>query len=177
MRVRAMVFAMAFVMAMGGTANAADQAASANPVDQLAWMIGGKWTADGDKGPDGKPFHVETRFIWAENHRGIIFTTWFLVNGKLVPVYAGLYAWHPGQKKFNFLYTDNEGAMTAGTASWQSDTLEQEFQIVEPDGTSRSFRSTVKHTSPDQYDWNVRGQNKDGAWVQMFALTYKRVRS
>ena len=104
----------------------------------------------------------------------MVFTTWFLVAGKLVPVYHGLYVWNPGQKKFNFLYSDNEGAMTSGAAAWQVDTLEQEFQIVEPDGTAKTFRSTVKHSAPDQYEWNVRGRHADGQWVTMLALTYTR---
>jgi len=174
MRIGALITLLAILLGMGAQAKAEDHPATSNPVDQLAWFIGGTWTADGDKGADGKPFHVETQFQWATNHRALIFTTRFRIDGKLVPVYQGLYAWHPAQKKFNFLYTDNEGAMTQGAASWDGTSLEQEFQIVEPDGTSRNFRSTVKRTSPNEYDWNVRHQNKEGAWVPMFALTYTR---
>ena len=174
MRARVIIAALTLSLALAGPTKSENQPAAANPVDQLAWLIGGTWTADGDNGPDGKAFHVETVFNWAANHRGIIFTTRFRIDGKLVPVYEGLYAWHPAQKKFNFLYTDNEGAMTSGAAAWLSDTLEQDFQIVEPDGTAKTFHSTVKRTGPNQYDWNVRHQDKEGAWVPMFALTYTR---
>ena len=174
MRVGVYVSMLAILVGLAGPARSQEKAANSNPIDQIAWLMGGRWTADGDKGPDGKPFHVESRFSWAENHRGLMFTTWFLIDGKLVPVYQGMYAWNPARKKFNFLYTDNEGSMTEGEATWADKSLEQEFQIVNPDGTAHTFRSTVTHTAPDAYDWNVRGQNKEGKWVVMFGLTYKR---
>jgi hypothetical protein len=165
---------VAILIGLAGPLKSDNLPAAQNPNEQLAWLIGGKWTADGDKGPDGKPFHVETKFNWAENHHGILFTTWFLVDGKLVPVYEGLYAWHPAKKKFTFLYTDNEGALTEGEAAWDNDSLEQEFQIVGVSGAAHTFRSTVKRTGPDDYAWNVRHQDNDGAWVAMFALKYTR---
>lgn len=174
MRIRVLISLVAFVVSVAGPVRADNPTTDQNPTQQLAWLIGGKWTADGDKGPDGKPFHVESKFRWAENHRGILFTTWFLIDGKLVPAYDGLYAWHPARKKFSFLYTDSEGALTEGKASWKDDTLEQEFQIVGTDGIARTFRSTVKRTGPDEYDWNVRKQNKDGVWLVLFGLKYKR---
>jgi hypothetical protein len=49
-------------------------------------MIGGKWMGDGEKGLDGKPFHVEWSAGWGDNGRTIRFTALFLENGKLVPV-------------------------------------------------------------------------------------------
>jgi hypothetical protein len=174
MRMRMFVAFVAILIGLAGPLRSDNPPSNANPVDQLAWMVGGKWTAEGDKGPDGKPFHVETKFSLAENHRGILFTTWFLIDGKLVPTYEGIYAWQPAEKKFKFLYTDNEGTLTEGTAAWESDALEQEFEIVEPDGAAHTFRSTVKRTGPDDYDWNVRQQGKDGAWVVLFGLKYKR---
>lgn len=174
MRIGVCVLGVAVLLGLAGPLKSQTKPAAPNPVDQLAWMMGGKWTADGDKGPDGKPFHVECKFSWAENHRGLKFTTWFLVDGKLAPVYEGMYAWHPAKKKFTFLYTDNEGALTEGDATWSGDHLEQEFQIVNGNGTAHTYRSTVVRTGPDDYDWNVRGQNKDGEWVVMFGLKYKR---
>lgn len=174
MRIGVLVSVMAVLMGLAGSLKSQSPPAPQNPLDPLAWRIGGTWTADGDKGADGKPFHVESKFNWTENHRGLKFTTWFLINGKLAPVYDGLYAWHPAKKKFTFLYTDNEGSMTEGEATWNSDHLEQEFQIVGADGTAHIFRSTIVRTGPDDYDWNVRHQNKEGEWVVMFGLKYKR---
>ncbi|MGA2984299.1 MAG: hypothetical protein ABSG32_10805 [Terriglobia bacterium] len=174
MRIRVLVAVVAALIGLAAPLKSETQPVAQNPLDQLAWMIGGTWTTEGDKGPDGKPFHVECTLRWTENHRGMKFTTWFLIDGKLVPVYEGLYAWHPAKKKFTFLYTDNEGNLTEGEATMTGDHLEQEFQIVEADGTARAFCSTIVRTGPDDHDWNVQHQNKDGEWVVVFGLKYQR---
>jgi hypothetical protein len=175
MRVRTAVsiLLMATSLGIATPLQSQDPAVPLNPLDQLAWMVGGKWAADGDKGPDGKPFHVEWTCAWGENHRVLKFVTRFMIDGRLVPVYVGLYAWHPGKKKLVFVYTDNEGSLTEGEAVVTGDRVEQEFQIAEVSGTVNTFRSTIVHTGPDSYDWNVQHQ-KDGAWTVMFALKYKR---
>jgi hypothetical protein len=146
-----------------------------NPLEQIAWLVGGKWVADGDKGPDGKPFHVESQVRWGDNGRAIQFTTRFNHEGKLVPIYSGIYAWHPAKKKLVFLYTDNTGELTEGEATMDGDRLEQEFSMVGLDGVTRPFRSTIIRRGPDDYDWSVL-REKDGAWTVMFALKYKRIR-
>jgi len=174
MRMRVLISVVAVLIGLAGPLKPETQPAASNPLDQLAWMVGGTWTAEGDKGPDGKPFHVEVKFNWSENHRELKFTTRFLIDGKLTPVYEGFYAWHPAKKKFAFFYTDDHGALTDGEATMTGDHLEQEFQIVGVSGTAHTFRSTIVRTGPDGYDWNVRGQNKDGEWVVMFGLKYQR---
>jgi len=174
MRTRVVVSLLAVMTCLASALNSETQPATPNPIDQLSWMMGGRWTAEGDKGPDGKPFYVESKFSWAENHQALKFTTWFLTDGKLVPVYSGLYAWHPAKKKFKFLYTDDKGALTEGEATWSGNHLEQEFQIVGVDGTAHTLRSTIVRTGPDDYDWNVQHQDKSGAWVVIFGLKYRR---
>lgn len=167
-----------WVVLMAVTVSAAGLAAQTpqpNPLDQLAWMVGGKWVADGDKGPDGKPFHVESTIRWGDNGRVIQFTTRFKEEGVLVPVYSGIYAWHPAKKKMVFLYTDNRGDLTEGDAMMDGDRLEQEFRIVGSDGVARPFRSSIVRRGPDDYDWSVL-REKDSAWTVMFALKYKRIR-
>jgi hypothetical protein len=74
----------------------------------------------------------------------------------------------------NLPNTDNEGNRTQGEAAWASNHLEQEFQLVWPKGTSQTFRSTMVRTGPDDYDWNVQHRDKEGEWVDMFGLEYKR---
>ena len=176
MKSRTLVCAVALAALVAAPRPALPQQAAENPLDQLAWMVGGTWKADGEKGPDGKPFHVEWSCRWGDNHRILEFTTRFLINGRLVPVYEGLYAWHPGKKKLIFVYTDNEGNLTEGAATMTGDHLEQEFDIVGVDGVAHPYRSTIIRRGPDDYDWDVSSQ-KDGAWTQMFALKYKRNRT
>ena len=174
MRTRLAICVLAVLACFTGPLNSETQPAAPNPIDQLSWLMGGKWTAEGEKGPDGKPFYVEARFRQADNHQGLEFTTWFLTDGKLVPVYSGLYAWHPAKKKFTFLYTDDKGVLTEGEAAWSGNHLEQEFQIIGVDAVAHTYRSTIVRTGDDDYDWNVRHQDKSGAWVVIFGLKYKR---
>ncbi len=149
------------------------QTSSENPLNQIAWLVGGKWTADGEN--EGKPFHVELSCSWGDNKRVIVFTTRFRKDGKLVPVYTGIYAWHPAKKKLVFLYTDNEGSLTEGEATASGERLDQVFQIVGADGVAHPFRSAIVRRGSDAYDWNVQ-REKDGTWVEIFGLKYKRAR-
>jgi hypothetical protein len=176
MKTRTMLCALTLVILLAVALPAQSHEESDNPLNTLAWMVGGKWQADGDKGPDGKPFHVEWTCKWGDNQRILKFTTWFLVGGKLVPVYEGMYIWHPGKKKLIFVYTDNEGNLTEGEAVMTGDQLEQEFHITGTDGVARPYCSTIIRRGPDNYDWNVQHE-KDGAWTVMFALKYKRSHS
>ncbi len=177
MKTHTLLCTLTLAALLAGTLPAMSQGAGSaeNPLDQLAWMVGGKWQAEGDKGPDGKPFHVEWSARWGENHRILEFATWFLEDGKLVPVYEGLYAWHPAKKKLIFVYTDNKGNLTEGEAQMSGDRLEMDFHIVGVDGVARPFRSTIVRRGPDDYDWEVQNQ-KDGAWTKMFGLKYRRLR-
>ena len=175
MKTRTILCTLALVVTLGAAPAAQSQEQSDNPLNQLAWMVGGKWEANVDQGPNGKPFHAEWQAKWGANHRTLNFTVWFLTDGKLVPEYNGLYAWNPGKKKIIFVYADKEGNLTEGDAVMSGERLEQEFHIIGTDGTARPFRSTVVRNGADAYDWNVEHQ-KDGAWEQMFALKYTRTR-
>jgi hypothetical protein len=176
MKTRGLLCSLMLVLMLAVALPAHSEVQAENPLDQLAWMVGGKWVAEGDKGPDGKPFHAEWSCNWGANHRTLEFTVWFRMDGKLLPAYNGLYAWDPGGKKLIFVYTDNEGALTEGEAVMSGDRLEQDFHITGIDGVARPFRSTIVRQGPDAYDWNVQRQ-KDGEWTVMFGLRYKRTRS
>ncbi len=165
----------AVLLAAANPAIAQNQPAAENPLNQLAWLTGGKWVAEGEKGPDGNPFHVESTIDWGDNGRVIQFTTRFRKDGKLVPVYTGIYAWHPAKKTIVFMYTDNHGSLTEGEATASGDRLEQQFQIINADGVAHPFRSTIIRRGPDEYDWAVLRQ-KEGSWEEMFGLKYKRRR-
>ncbi len=160
-------------MVVGPTA-ASEIATQSNPVEeQLGWIVGGKWVAEAKNGPNGTPLRVELVCRWGANHRVIEFATSFVSGGKPVPTYEGIYAWHPIKKKLAFWYADREGNLTDGEATMDGNRLLQEFRVSRVDGTSNEFRSTIERQGPDAYDWSVSGQ-KDGAWVVLVALKYKR---
>ncbi len=149
-------------------------ATQSNPVeDQLGWIVGGKWVAEAKEGSDGNPLRVELVCRWGANHRVIEFATSFVSGGKPVPTYEGIYAWHPIKKKLAFLYTDREGNLTDGEATADGNRLLHEFHVSHVDGTSNEFRSIIERQGPDAYDWSVSGR-KNGAWVVLLALKYKR---
>jgi hypothetical protein len=177
MRIRKAPLAIpsAVLMLVAARAQAQTAPAATNPLDPLGWIVGGKWVAEGDKGPDGNPFHVESVMTWGDNGRTIQFTTRFRQDDKLVPVYSGIYAWNPARQRFVFLYTDNHGSMTEGEARMEGDRLEQEFEIVSADGTSHPFHSTIVRRGPDDYDWSV-SRLAEGKWQEVLALKYKRRR-
>jgi hypothetical protein len=173
MKTRTLICGLTLAAVLAAAVPSRSQQPAENPLNQLAWMVGGKWQAEAAKGPDGKPFHAEWKCRWGANHRTLEFTVWFRTDGRLTPVYEGIYAWHPAKKKLIFVYTDNHGALTEGEAVMSGNRLEQDFHIISSDGVSRPFRSTIVWRERDSYDWTVL-TSKDGNWTAMFTLKYKR---
>ena len=134
----------------------------------MDWMTGGTWTAEA-KAANGPATKVESRIRWSPNGHAIEFVTSF--NGH--EHYNGIYAWDPAQQAVRFFYTSGEGEFTSGTAKPVEDGLEQEFDITGVDGKANHFRSAIKKTGPDDYDWNVQRQ-ENGEWAVMIKLHYTR---
>jgi len=134
----------------------------------LDWMTGGTWTAEA-KPPNGLVTKVESRIRWAPNGHAIEFVTNF--NG--MAHYNGVYAWDPAAKTIRFFYTSAEGELTVGTAKPTSDGAEQEFDITDGNGNVNHFRSLIKRTGPDDYDWNVQAK-RNGEWAVLISLHYTR---
>lgn len=137
----------------------------------VAWLVGGTWVTDVTDPSDGKITHVENHITWAPNHQAIQFVTDF--NGK--PHYNGFYAYDPAKKIINFFYTSEEGQLTIGSATPDSDgtTLHQEFDVMQPKGTTQHIRSTIVRDGNDAYLFTVF-MEQSGEWKQLFQLTYKR---
>lgn len=171
--IRLLLGSILFCVAVVTTMAAESSAAESNPIEEQLGWIAGTWVAEARNGPDGNPLRVELVCRWGLNHRVIEFNTTFVSGGKAVPTYDGIYAWHPIRKKLAFWYTDREGNLTDGEATVDGNRLLQEFRVSKVDGTSNEFRSTIQRQGPDAYDWSVSGQ-KDGAWVVLVALKYKR---
>jgi hypothetical protein len=144
---------------------------AASPLEPVAWLIGGTWVSDVKDPQDGATTHVVNHIVWAPNHQAIQFVTDF--NGK--PHYNGFYAYDPAKKTINFYYTSEDGQLTIGTATPDPDgkTLRQEFDSMQPNGTSSHIRSTVVRDGNDAYVFSVFMQQA-GEWKQVFQITYKR---
>ena len=142
-----------------------------SPLAPVAWLVGGTWVSDVKDPQDGSVTHVENRIAWAPNHQAIQFVTDF--NGK--PHYNGLYAYDPVKKSINFYYTSEAGQLTIGTSTPDPDgkTLQQDFDVMQPNGSTNHIRSTIVRDGNDAYLFTVFEQ-ENGEWKQIFQITYKR---
>lgn len=141
------------------------------PLAPVAWFVGGTWVSDvNDPGHDTVT-HVENHITWAPNHQAIQFVTDF--NGK--PHYNGFYAYDPAKQSINFYYTSEAGQLTIGTATPDPDgkTLHQEFDVMQPKGSTDHIRSTIVRDGTDAYLFTVF-MNQNGEWKQEFQITYRR---
>jgi hypothetical protein len=168
--VRASFCVLLIAASVTSWAQAAGKAA-AGPLEPVAWFIGGTWVSDVRDPQDGTTTHVENHITWAPNHHAIQFVTDF--NGK--PHYNGFYAYDPAKKTINFYYTSESGQLTIGTATPDPDgkTLRQEFDVMQPNGSSNHIRSTIVRDGDDAYLFTVFMQ-QSGEWKQLFQITYKR---
>lgn len=147
------------------------QPSASSPLEPVAWLVGGIWVSDVKDPTDGSVTHVENHISWAPNHQAIQFVTDF--NGK--PHYNGFYAYDPAKKSINFYYTSEAGQLTIGTATPDSDgkTLHQEFDVMQPKGSTDHIRSTIVRDGNDAYLFTVFMQ-QNGEWKQLFQITYQR---
>ncbi|HVP53778.1 MAG TPA: DUF1579 family protein [Candidatus Eisenbacteria bacterium] len=146
--------------------------ATEGPLTPVAWLVGGTWVSDVKDPQDGTTTHVENHISWAPNHAAIQFVTDF--NGK--PHYNGFYAYDPAKKTINFFYTSESGQLTIGTATPDLDgkTLRQEFDVMQPKGSTGHIRSTIVRDGDDAYWFTVFLQDKSGGWMQAFKIRYER---
>ena len=164
---------MLSVLALDAAAQSQSPAKStASPLDPVAWLVGGTWTSDVKDPQDGSVTHVENRITWAPNHQAIDFVTDF--NGK--PHYNGFYAYNPAAKTIGFYYTNSEGQLTIGTSTPDPEgkTLQQNFEVIQPDGKTGKVRSTLVRDGNDAYWFSVSMPNKEGDWAEVFKIRYER---
>jgi len=165
------------LFALVATFHAAAQTSLAGPkspealLEPVAWLVGGTWVSDVKDPQDGSMTHVENHITWAPNRAAIQFVTDF--NGK--PHYNGFYAYDAAKVAIRFYYTSESGQLTVGTATPDLDgkTIQQEFDVTQPNGSVNHIRSTIVRDGKDAYLFTVFMQ-QNGTWQQLFQITYKR---
>jgi len=65
-------------------------------VSDLAWFVGGVWTADASKMGGGMQ-RIETRYEWSDNHSFLRFNTHFVTDKTTLHNYDGQFFWDPQQ--------------------------------------------------------------------------------
>jgi hypothetical protein len=151
---------------------AAKTAPATRPLDSIAWLAGGTWTAE-LKDEHGEPTRIENRIRWSSHGQLIQFATTFISHNKPEIHYEGIYAWDPVTKQIRFWYADKEGNLTEGTAHMDGQTLTQDFTIKQTDGKPSLLRSLIVRDSADSYNWSVMSK-QDGEWKELFHLRYVR---
>lgn len=175
MNLRKCVAIFLFLCVLPSYAVAQAQAAPAktadSPLAPVAWLVGGTWVTDVKDPQDGTMTHVENHITWAPNQQAIQFVTDF--NGQ--PHYNGFYAYDPAKKSINFYYTSEAGQLTIDTSTPDPDgrTLHQEFDVMQPKGSTDHIRSTIVRDGNDTYLFAVFVQ-QNGEWKQIFQITYRR---
>jgi hypothetical protein len=173
MAVRQIIVASALIGIFGMTsAPAADEGQST--LDNLAWLVGGKWVAK-IKSPDGGALVVEAQFEWAGHKKAIKYEIVFRGKEKPVTQYEGIYWWHPGKKQLARLQIDRAGNVTESLAAFDGDKMKQENIQSRADGKKQEQRVELTRDGDDAFVFKAFVQ-KDGNWVEAAAFKYTRER-
>jgi hypothetical protein len=151
----------------------AAKAPEPKPIDALAWLIGGVWTADMSAMGHGMQ-RIETRYQWSDNHAYVRFTTHFVFDKGTANTYDGNLFWNPEQKSLAMWYMNAENEIMEGPVKIDGDTWTMTFHGTDFEGKMADLRVEVARKSPDLYHWLVREKQADG-WKEMMALDYHRV--
>jgi hypothetical protein len=151
---------------------AADE--SADPLEPLAWTVGGRWVAD-IKGSDDSPLRVEATFRRSAHKKAITYDVVFKSNNNSVTQYEGMYFWHPGKKTITLMEVTAAGATTEGALKPEGTMLVQRNLSTQADGTTQDQRVELVRKGNDAFAFEAF-LKKDDQWVKAVGFTYNRVR-
>lgn len=148
------------------------KAAEAKPIQQLAWLQGGVWVADGTKlGPGLQK--IETRYQWSDNGAYLRFTTHFVFEKGVAKQYDGNMYWDAEKKALAIWYMSAAGEIIQGPMEWGGDVLKVTFRGQDFEGNIADMMVEVTKKSGDHYHWVVSEKNGAG-WKQLGELDYLR---
>jgi len=146
--------------------------AERDPIDRLAWLVGGVWTASGPQ-LGAHMQRVETRYAWSDNHAFIRFTTHFVTDSADVHRYDGNLFWDRTQATLAVWYMNAEHEVVEGPVTVNEDGWEMAFRAQDASGQDAPFRVEVLRKTNDLYRWTLK-ENVGGAWKELLALDYAR---
>jgi hypothetical protein len=151
---------------------AAGAKAEAKPIQQLAWLQGGVWVADGTKlGPGLQK--IETRYQWSDNSAYLRFTTHFVFEKGIAKQYDGNMYWDADKKGLAIWYMDAAGEIIQGPMEWSGDVLKLTFHGDDFDGNKADLLVEVTRKNNDHYHWVV-SEKQGSSWKQLGELDYLR---
>jgi hypothetical protein len=163
---------LAALLLLASVAQSQERQAIRDPTSQLAWLVGGVWTASGPQlGPHMQ--RIETRYTWSDNHTFIRFTTHFVTDSAEVHRYDGNLFWNEAQQTLGAWYMNAEHEITEGPVTLTDTGWEMSFRTQDASGKDAPFRVEILKKSNDLYQWSLR-ENVGGAWKELLVLDYVR---
>lgn len=169
-----MMIVVGAVIFLGIAAPIFTQQPPENPLDELAWLVGGKWVAE-IKTPKGDSMTVETTFEWSGHKKALKYAIAFKSKEATVPQYEGLYWWNPAKKALTLLQLDRQGNMTEAVLTVEKGKFFQKNTLTRPDGKTQEQRAQFERVNDDTFLFKAFVQ-KDDEWVEAVAFQYKRIR-
>jgi hypothetical protein len=171
-------FAVAFTAAFAqdstkpAAANPAAKPSDAKPIVQLAWLVGGVWTADAS-GMGNDMQRIETRYTWSDNNAFVRFNTHFVAQQGTLHQYDGQFFFDPEKSALAMWYMDSKNGITQGPITVDGDTTTLSFRGPNFEGKVADLRVLVLRKSNDHYVWQLEEKSQD-AWKPLAKLDYIR---
>lgn len=152
----------------------AQKNAPQKPIDALAWLEGGTWTAQ-EKSLNGAAT-LEMAFRFEENHQAI---AWEMIHrgadGKAVPQYETFCAWHPAKKTFVVWQVDRSGDLGDGELTIENEVVTQVMHVAIAGGGTQDLRTIWQRV--DDNTLHVQAQfrmNEHDGWKQSLDVVFHR---
>ena len=172
---RRAITVLALVAAVSAGVRSQEQGQSAQeakPIQQLAWLIGGVWTADAAKMGGGMQ-RIETRYDWSDNHAFVRFNTHFITDKAALHTYDGQFFWDAQNRTLKMWYMDARNSITQGTITVGADAVNFDFRGTDFEGKPADLRVELLRKTNDRYIWQLEEKVPEG-WKQLASLEYVR---
>ena len=167
-------FSAACVLLCGGLVRAQNPGVAANPLEQIAWFVGGTWTAE-EKASDGSTLLVKLNCRWADTRQAILFKVSFVTGGKETPQYDGMYVWHPGKKTLTLWQVNRRGEVAEGELTVNGDEADQVVRVSHPDGTAHFLKAHYQRLNNDAFRFKAFFRRSESdPWQDALDIVYRR---
>jgi hypothetical protein len=147
-------------------------AGDTHPIERMAWLVGGVWTASGPQlGPHMQ--RIETRYRWSDNHSYIRFTSHFVTDSADLHRYDGNFYWDKARSTLAMWYMDSDQDVVQGPMTIDGDEWVMGFHEQDREGKDVSYRVDIHRQSNDRYHWSLK-QQTGAMWKELLALDYQR---
>jgi hypothetical protein len=149
-------------------------APAANPIEQLAWLVGGTWTTQ-EQNSDGPPLVVRLNCRWTGTRNAILFDVSFLSGDKETSQYDGMYVWHPGKGKFVLWQVNRKGEVAEGELTVNGQEMDQTVHVSHLDGSAHFLKAHYVRLNDNAFRFKASFRvSESDAWQDAVDLVYKR---